>query len=316
MKRVAILGASGQIGKGLTLELMREHELLLFARDTNRAKTFLSTHQAADSSIEVLPLQEFGKARFDAVVNAIGPGDPRLIRAMGAEIFRVTERFDNLVLDHLERYPDTIYVNLSTGAVYGKTYTEAATERSRFTMAVNRMGATDFYPLAKLAAEAKHRGLAELSIADVRIFGYFSRHIDVDGGFFLSQLSNCVIEAKTFRTNSTDFVRDYISSDDLSSFVSALLKGRGGNGAYDIYSASPVTKFELLEELGRAFGLCYEIDERKAESIARVEKPRRISEHDAAETIGYVPRRTSLEVVLRELKAISTSSRDAETSAA
>lgn len=138
MKRVAILGASGQIGKGLTLELMREHELLLFARDTNRAKTFLSTHQAADSSIEVLPLQEFGKARFDAVVNAIGPGDPRLIRAMGAEIFRVTERFDNLVLDHLERYPDTIYVNLSTGAVYGKTYTEAATERSRFTMAAPR----------------------------------------------------------------------------------------------------------------------------------------------------------------------------------
>ncbi|MDX1429059.1 MAG: hypothetical protein R3282_02175, partial [Rhodothermales bacterium] len=215
-----------------------------------------------------------------------------------------------------ERNPQVIYVYLSTGAVYGSTYAEAATKDSRFSVAVNGLSAQDYYPLAKLTAEAKHRTLAELLIADIRIFGYFSRHMKLDGGFFLSELAGCVLSGEVFRTDSRDFVRDYISSDELTSLVLALIEGRGGNGAYDIYSAAPVTKFELLHQLEQNFDLRFELETSDYETMAPLRKPARISEHRAAESIGYVPRRTSSEIVLRELEAMSRVSNRRDSSVA
>ena len=314
MKKIAILGASGQIGRGLALEFMGSHELLLFARDVELVQSFISVQGPNGRDVEVLRLEEFGNSPYDVVISAIGPGDPGRIRGMGADIFGVTERFDSLILNYLERNPDTIYVFLSTGAIYGNSYSESATEQSRFAIPINDIGRDHFYPLAKLVAEAKHRALAHLCIIDVRIFGFFSRHIDTGGDFFLSELADCVVGGKTFHTNNVNFVRDYVSSDDLASFINLLLKGRGRNGAYDIYSASPVTKFELLEELGRTFGLSCEIADSKNDTARAVQKPSRISNYGAAEKIGYIPRRTSMDIVIRELKAMVKDRRNAEAS--
>ena len=50
---------------------------------------------------------------------AIGAGDPARLAALGHGIFQLTEDFDNQVLAFLGRNPNRLYLNCSSGAVYG-----------------------------------------------------------------------------------------------------------------------------------------------------------------------------------------------------
>jgi len=56
------------------------------------------------------------------VINCVGIGDPGKLRNEMSSIFRVTERFDNLVLDYLECHPSALYLNMSSGAAYGQDF--------------------------------------------------------------------------------------------------------------------------------------------------------------------------------------------------
>ena len=288
--RVAILGASGQIARGLTEELVERTQLHLFTRDPSRL---------AGSR----PYASFQDFEYDVIINAAGPGDPRTIRPSGADIFRITEYFDNLVLDYLAQRPSARYVFLSTGAVYQNGYTRAASHELQCMLPIDGVLPEMYYPLAKLYAEMKHRALAGYDIADIRVFGYFSRHISLSGGFFLSDVANAVVSGRPFRTNAANFYRDYICAADIVRLIGHVVERGHVNAAFDLVSAAPVSKAELLSAMTALFGLRIELND-PASGIEPLQSLASLSDNRAASDIGYAPLDTSLQIVQREMEAL------------
>jgi nucleoside-diphosphate-sugar epimerase len=296
MTTVALLGARGQIARGLVKDLPQDWRLDLFSRDS------MPPHdEAGVRGVPILPYAQFGTGAYDLVVNAAGPGDPSVQRASGGEIFRITEAFDNLVLDYVRARPKTCYINLSTGAVYGTDY-YAALGKPIYELNVNALANTNAYALAKLTAEAKHRQMPDLRIADLRIFGYFSRRIGLSSGFFMAQVMHHLLDKRPFRTGPADFVRDFIAPEDLAAHIVALYGAGVPNAYFDAVSARPVTKFEILEVLGDQFGLRYIVDGGEPVLLDRSKSV--ISAQDGVNHLALRSRSTSRQVVLREAGAL------------
>jgi nucleoside-diphosphate-sugar epimerase len=246
--------------------------------------------------------------RTDLIVNALGPGDPKTIRAAGASIAQITEAFDLRILQHLERHPETTYAFLSTGAVYGSDYGDREHPRRLLETDTKALGNSDHYPRAKLEAEARHRARGDLRIADVRIFGYFSRFIDLNGGFLMSEISRAVLNDRVFQTDGTDFVRDYIGPGDLTNLLLRLLNAGSVNFVVEARSAAPTTKLALLRALASEFGLKCEISgaARRLSIRSALDRP---PMPDSAAMIGYVPSRTSEQTLIEEMRALRDAQR-------
>ncbi|MGQ0663100.1 MAG: NAD-dependent epimerase/dehydratase family protein [Pseudomonadota bacterium] len=304
MRTIAILGASGHIAKGLVGEFRDQARLSLFARNPRSIEAYLDANLADRRGIEVGPYAAFAGAECEVVINAAGPGDPRAIDRAGAELLGWTAKVDDLVLDYVARRPATIYVFLSTGAIYSLAEGEAAGPDSEARLPVNRLGPRHVYALAKLVAEARHRALSQFRIADIRVFGYFSRQIDLDGGFFLAELANCLVNGQRFLTSAHNFVRDFVGADDLAHLIRLLVAAGAPNNAYDICSAAPVTKVEVIEVLAQRYGLEFRIEGAADFADRDLVKPATISRHDAAAKIGYAPRKGSMELIVREIGAM------------
>jgi nucleoside-diphosphate-sugar epimerase len=307
MTTIAILGATGQIAKGLAAELVGEYSLALYARRPNAVEEFLVASGLARRNVSVHGLDEPFAADTAAIVNAIGTGDPRAIRALGRAIETVTETFDLRALAHLERHRDTRYVFLSTGAVYGPDYDEPGRPEWLLNQSQAALGAGDFYPYAKLRAEARHRVRPDLSIADIRIFGYFSRYIDMEGGFLMSEIARALLRRETFRTDATDFARDYMGPRDFAQLVRCLLRCDCGYRLVEAYSAAATTKSAILKRLSREFAFSWEIEG----GAARSSPPGLLSGlplRDSAASIGYTPVETSEETIVREIEAMTADS--------
>jgi nucleoside-diphosphate-sugar epimerase len=296
MTTVALLGARGQIARGLVEGLPQDWRLDLFSRDP------IPPHdEAVARGVPILPYAQFATGTYDLVINAAGPGDPSVQRSDGREILQITEAFDNLVLDYVLARPATRYINLSTGAVYGKDY-HAAVGKPIYELHVNDLANTNAYALAKLMAEAKHRQLPNLHIADIRIFGYFSRRIGLSSGFFIAQVMDHLLGERPFRTGPADFVRDFIAPEDLAAHIVALYDAGVPNAYFDGVSARPVTKFEILEVLGDQFGLRYIVE---GGEPALIERPNSVVSAQGDVNFPVLRSRiTSRQVVLREAGAL------------
>ena len=310
MAAIAILGATGHVGQGLAFALGRGgmHDLLLYARRPQRASDFLARHGLTG---EVHDIADFGIRPFDAVINVVGAGDPSRIQSLGAGIFRLTERFDNAVLDVLAGHPERLYLNLSSGAAYGSDFARPVGPDSRFYADINHLPPGAAYGLAKLNAEAKHRAHGQLNIVDLRLFSYFSRFIDLTGRFFMAELARSLVENVPFATNRGEMDRDYVIPDDLARMAECCLErwaARDGapiNGALDFYSRAPAGKFELIEAVRAALPLRVEVigEESMGPSTGGA-KSRYFSENRMAESWGYAPRFSSVEGVVAELRAL------------
>jgi len=307
MASVAILGASGQIGRGLASIMARDAacRLRLFARQPAAFEPqALSLGLLRPGIDEVRPLDSFENDRYDLVINAAGAGSRKRQLALGTEQQRITEALDERVLAYLERWPDATYANLSTGAIYGFGREWPVLRDSEFCASADDAERLDVYPLAKLAAEARHRALPQLRIYDIRIFGYFSRFIALDDGFFLAEVAGAIVRGAPLRTPQADMVRDYVDQAELAALIQALLRARPPNGAFDPYSGAPVGKHELLECLAREFGLRVHYEGAPAGPLAPLPKPAAPSSCRRAAEIGHLPRRSSMEIVVGELKEL------------
>ena len=98
----------------------------------------------------------------------------------------MTEYYDNLILDNLNKYQSTIYINISSGAVYGTDFKKPANSSFTTEIDVNNITTIEHYRIAKLNSEVKHRSLSDFKIIDLRIFGFFSRFIELEKDFLLS----------------------------------------------------------------------------------------------------------------------------------
>jgi nucleoside-diphosphate-sugar epimerase len=307
---IAILGASGQIGRGLAIALAVGPwaVLRLYARQATAFERDARALGLLNPRVSVHSLESFERERHDVVINAAGAGSRTRQLALGAQQAHDTEALDQRVLSYLERFRDSTYVYLSTGAVYGFEREWPIPENASFRASPRDSDTLDMYPLAKLAAEARHRSMRSAHIYDIRIFGYFSRFITLDDGFFLSEVARSLVRGTPLRTSAQDMVRDYIDQTELAALIRRLLRSQPPNGTFDIHSAAPVGKHELLEALTTEFGLRveYEGGRQPAPPLAKPAVP---SACRRAAGVGHKPLRSSKEIVLSEMRALLLSQR-------
>lgn len=300
--RIAILGATSQIAKDLiqSFAANSQHELFLYARRPEVVAQWLRrenlAHAYAVADFAAFTTNE----HFDAILNFVGVGNPAQAAAMGASIFDVTLKYDETALAYLQLHPNCRYIFLSSGAVYGSSFDAPVDANTKAVIAINNLQPQDWYAVAKLHAECRHRSLPHLPIVDIRIFNYFSRTQDMEARFLMTDIVRAIRDKMVLQTSSKYIVRDFLHPADFYQLVNVLLKAPAANAAVDCYSGAPIDKPALLAAMQENFGLQYEITEAAAGINATGSKPHYYSLNTRAGDFGYLPALTSLQGVLEE----------------
>ncbi len=304
--RIAILGATSQIAKDLIVAFSKQdrHELILFARRPEAVTNWLTSvdlqgrHTVKDFA--AFSIDE----HFDALLNFVGVGDPAQAAAMGTSIFDVTLKYDQLALNYLEHHPHCRYIFLSSGAAYGSSFNAPVDENTKALFAINNLQPQDWYAVAKLHAECRHRSLAHLPIIDIRVFNYFSHTQDMSARFFITDIIRAIRDKTLLKTSADYIVRDFIHPSDFYNLVVALLASPTSNAVVDCYSKAPIDKPALLAAMQKNFGLCYEVIATSVGVNATGNKPHYYSLNTKAEVFGYQPSLTSTEGLLLEVSKL------------
>ena len=300
--RLAILGATSQIAKDLVQSFVAQssHELVLYARRPDVVAHWL-TRVGLAGRYAVADFAAFSTGEhFDAILNFVGVGDPAQAAAMGATIFDVTLKYDEMALNYVRQHPDCRYIFLSSGAAYGASFNAPVDANTKAVIAINNLQPQDWYAVAKLHAECRHRSLAHLPIVDIRVFNYFSHTQDMEARFLITDIVRAIRDKTVLKTSTAYMVRDYLHPADFYQLVSVLLAAPATNTALDCYSKAPIDKPTLLAAMQEKFGLQYEITETRAGVNATGSKPHYYSLNTRAADFGYQPAFTSLRGVLQE----------------
>ncbi|GAB5604032.1 hypothetical protein TK5_01110 [Sideroxyarcus sp. TK5] len=252
----------------------------------------------------VSDFSELAQHEFDAVINFVGVGNPAQLMEMGSSVFDTTAHFDEMVLEYLETHPACRYLFLSSGAAYGSNFAEPARRDTPAVIRINDLAAHEWYGVAKLHAECRHRARPELHIIDIRVFNYFSRTQDINARFLVTDMLRAIRDKTVLKTSSEYIVRDYLHPSDFYRLVMALLTAPAANAVVDCYSKAPIDKPGLLQAMQNEFGLRYEVTGSHASINATGGKPHYYSLNRRAAEFGYQPRLTSTEGVLKEAAAM------------
>ena len=298
-KKIAILGATSHIAKGLIYNSSRKTEdhLVLFARDCESVDLFLQ-ELGCENKYSIKGFSDFFSGDYDVIINCVGLKKSSSLKKMEYEIFRLTESFDSMVIEYLAGHPETLYINFSSGAVYGDDFKYPSYENTRGGVDVNNLKPENYYAIARRNSEAKHRALSEFNIVDLRIFSYFSRFIDITTGFLLSEIVRCVRERRVFVTSSADIIRDFVHPDDLFGLVCNVIDQKTINDVFDVYSAKQVRKLEILAYFEENYALNVKVVEGAGRATITGEKDVYFSCNKKAYRIGYQPEYTSMEAII------------------
>jgi len=301
MMKIAILGATSQIARDLVISYSEtaDEQLHLFARRPDAVRQWLSSG-GLPGRYPVDDFSAFGEKAFDAVINFVGVGNPAQAVAMGKDIFEITLNFDRMVLEYLKSHPACRYLFLSSGAAYGSSFNEPAMRRTEAVVAINDIQPQDWYGVAKLHAECRHRAHSKYSIIDMRVFNYFSHTQDISARFFITDILRAIRDKSVLKTSSDYIMRDYLHPSDFFSLVRVLLASPPVNVSVDCYSREPLDKPRLLAAMQERFGLHYQVEERSVHINATGYKPFYYSLNKRAAEYGYQPELTSLEGVMLE----------------
>jgi nucleoside-diphosphate-sugar epimerase len=304
--KIAILGATSQIAQDLILSfsINKGYDLLLFGRNVKFLKKW-TNGENLNEKCRIYEYYDFDKhEKYDVIINFVGIGDPEKSKKMGRGIFKITEQYDDMALDYLKHNKETKYMFLSSGAVYGGSYQEPVNKNTVATIDINNLKSTDWYALAKLYAEAKHRSLPDLSIVDIRVFNYFSHTQDMDARFLITDIVRAIKNKEVFKTSADNIMRDFITPPDFYRLIQAIIDYDPINIALDCYTKSPVSKLDLLDRLESEFDLKYEIDNSINMLNSTGLKKNYYSVNKKAEMCGYFPTKTSLDNVLDSINVI------------
>ncbi|MEI7993896.1 MAG: hypothetical protein WCH01_03230 [Methylococcaceae bacterium] len=139
MAKIAILGANSHIAKGLINNFLKDSscELYLFARNTQSAKEF-STKILGHIFQNCFDFTEFLNHQYDVIINCVGFGDPAKLKNAGYTVFDTIEKYDNLAVFYVLKHPHTLYINFSSGAVYGTEFPDGVNFESSCSVGVNK----------------------------------------------------------------------------------------------------------------------------------------------------------------------------------
>ena len=301
--KIAIFGANSQIAKDTILFFLNQKEikLFLFVRNIASLEEW-SINSKLHNNCKILEYSSFSNnQKFNIIINFVGVADPEKLKILGNDIFEITEKFDDMAIEYLKANKGTKYIFLSSGAVYSSSCQEPVSEDTVARININNLISSDWYAIAKLYAEAKHRSLVDYSIVDIRVFNYFSHSQDLNSRFLITDIVRALKNNKVLKTSSQNVVRDYITPPDFYNLMKAVINSTSINMAIDCYTKSPVAKFDLLSELERRFGLQYEIDKSVDLVNATGAKLNYYSTNKIAKNMGYRPKNTSKDGIIQEI---------------
>ncbi|MFA5997311.1 MAG: NAD(P)-dependent oxidoreductase [Candidatus Paceibacterota bacterium] len=310
MKKIALLGATGYIGRSLLREFFDEKDksqLFLFSRTKSKVHTIVKKYPK-DINFQICEIGEFNKYNYDVIINCTGIKSLNSLKQNPSEVFSATEEVDSMVIRYLLKNPKALYINMSSGAVYGDNFHKSISSKTKSVLDINNIDVSESYAIAKLNSEAKHRSLSNLNIVDLRVFAFFSRFYDVSPNFMISEIVDCLKSKKVFKTDDNNIVRDYITPKDLLSLIKKVMKKGKINDFFDVYSKAPISKLTLLSFLEKKYGLKYVIN-KIPKPITGVSKNVYYSKNKKAGTIGYVPEYSSLKGIESEISKIDNMSK-------
>lgn len=222
--KIAILGATGHIAQNLIDYWYEKYYLFQFSRDKLWGHSY----------------DQLNKQNYDLIINCTGIGTYSNIKDYYS-YFKIIEHFDNMCIDYLNINPKTLYVNFSSGVV------------SEFNKEIKQ---DNYYAIAKLNSEAKHRSLKHLNIIDIRLYSFFSRYINLNDDYFLNQIIKSIKENKELLITPYEMIRDYISPQDLANFIINL---QHDNKVVTVGSLEDISKQEILDYFKQNHGFKYKI---------------------------------------------------------
>jgi nucleoside-diphosphate-sugar epimerase len=305
MQNIAVLGATSEIAQDFIRAHHEKDQLTLFSRRPEYQAKWLE--QQYLPSFACKPYDAFPPSEFEVIINFVGSGDPARTASLGGDIFEITQRFDSLALSYLKTHRKCRYIFLSSGGAYGSRFLQPASDVTCASFQINALSANEYYGIAKLHAEARHRAMADHAIIDIRVFAYFGRRSDIAKRFLIADILRAIRAGNELETNRISVLRDYIVPQDFHALVRAVLGSHERNAAVDAYSRAPVEKFELLEAMRDTFGLRYRLVDNPDIVIATGTKPNYYSTNRMAAEFGYEPSLTSLEGILQESRNLLSS---------
>ncbi|MDO8962978.1 MAG: NAD(P)-dependent oxidoreductase [Coriobacteriia bacterium] len=299
--RIAILGATGHVGRSLAAELGARDgiDLALVARAPDRARAFAQTRVAG--AWEVASFSELAAVDADLVVQCAGVGDPA---RLGMDVLEIEERLDESFLGWLAAHPSARGVAFSSGAVYDSTFDVPVDDCTPLCDPARTPEAPgEAYAIAKSRSEARHRA-SGLPVVDLRLFGYFTRLIDPDAAFLMNDLVRALRTGTDLVISPGEIVRDYADPTDLADLVLAAGSSGATESALDVVSASPVSRSTLLEHFVASRALGYTVRDVGGPASVTGAKPAYYSVSRRAEGVGFRPRHSAIETLDREVEAL------------
>ncbi len=306
---IAILGATSNIAKDLILNFVNRNpkiDITLFARNIDDLKAWLDEKEIINKISYIYTYESFSvKKNFDVIFNFVGIGDPAKAMKMGASIIDITYIYDSLALKYIEKNPSTKYIFLSSGAAYGsKNFLTNVTKNSKSRIDINDIKPQDWYSIAKLHAECRHRSMIDKSIIDIRVFNYINSGLDLSSKFLITDAIMAILNDQMLITSSKNISRDYIGPDDFYKLIMSLIAFGECNDSVDCFTKSPIDKFSMLDMLKQEFGLKYQIENNEIGLNATGKKDNYFSKNFKAKVYGYYPEYSSKETILKELSTI------------
>jgi nucleoside-diphosphate-sugar epimerase len=307
---VAILGSTSHIAKGLIYNFLQNSgfRLHLFSRSPDKLNSFLNVINRSPGKDCIIHegYKNFNCTVYNAIINCIGVGTFNKLQGNYTSYFTVGEEYDNMVIRYLINVsPEALYISFSSGAVYGRGHLAPVENGTMNCLRVNHIAPEDYYAVTRLNSEAKHRAFYKLKIVDLRLFSYFSRFIDLNEGYFITEVIDAILQRRVFLTDHVNIVRDYVHPEDLFSMVKHCIDTRSiVNAAFDVISTKPVEKIQILDFFSDSFGLKYNMVQSIIHNSSTGQKNIYCSNCNNALAIGYRPKYSSIETIKQEAQYI------------
>lgn len=299
-KQIAILGANSEIAYDLILNFIEINsvKLFLFSRNPESIK-----NKFKNNKLKFCDYTEFNIFEYDVIINCIGAGDPSTVANLNDSIMEITLKYDSLILEYLNKHNDSLYIFLSSGAVYGESFDVPVTCNSKSIFTINSKKNENNYSVAKFVAEIKHRNIDKYPIIDIRIFNYFSATQSINSKFFIMDIVRAIKAKNILEVTSEDLTRDYIHPKDFFSLINCIIRNAKKNQPIDCYSKKPISKFELLKFAKDEFGLNYEISKAFIVNPTGA-KLNYYSLNHSASIYGYAPMYSSIDSIEEGLRKL------------
>ncbi len=252
--RIAILGATGHISKCAlwAYSINPENEFYLYSRNKDKLEQMANGLTGLKYHL-IEGYNSFAQHKYDVIVNGTGFWDNPDSNPM--DVFFLTEKFDNMIIQYQIDNPKSISIHISSGAAYHNDYQVPVDDNTCSLININKVTKGEYYSTAKINSEIKHRAYSNLNIVDLRLFGFFSRYMSLEYNYLLSAMIRSVKEKSIFTCTGPNFWRDYIHLEDFRTLLEGISCTSHINLGIDIRSAKPISRDELIAFFQKEYGL-------------------------------------------------------------